>query len=70
MKPEWVVLFCGVAFLAGAVLGIASAVFYVQWEQKLSGDEARWRRIDWRQQLDRRRELKRRFVADKGRSQW
>ena len=52
MKPEWVVLFVGVAFLLGAGLGIASAALYVQWEQKLSKDEARWRRIDWQNRLD------------------
>lgn len=70
MKPEWVALLVAMAFLAGTVLGLASAALYIQWEQKLSGDEARWRRISWQNRLDARRDGRRWLIEHKGKSQW
>lgn len=70
IRVEWAVLMAGVAFLVGIVLAVVSAALYIQWEQKLTHDEARWRRIDWQNRLDARRDGHRRWIENKGKAQW
>jgi hypothetical protein len=70
VKPEWVAVLVALAFLVGGAMGAASVEFYYQWTRKLDDDEREWKRAGWLLQIDRRREARRRFIADKGKSSW
>lgn len=70
LSPSSVVLLVAIALAVGITIGWFANVADRQWERTLDANERHWERINWKQQLDRRRELKRRFITDKGKSQW
>jgi hypothetical protein len=70
LSPPVVVLLASAALLVGITIGWFACMADRDWERTLDANERHWERINWSQQLDRRRALKRRFITDKGKAQW